>query len=99
MPKFTLIWTKVIQEDDDVLLDDVSIRETPSFEDAQIAAREINSSCNDPILLKIYDHALIDGRDPIELANKYFALTLKRMRASLELIKRPIRKRKKKRSQ
>lgn len=97
MPKFTIIWTKVIQDEDDLMLDDVSIRETSSFADAEGAAREVHSGCNDHILLKIYDHDVIEGRDPIALANEYFALTLKRMRASMELIKRPIRKRKKKR--
>jgi hypothetical protein len=97
MPAFTIIWTKVIQDDDDLVLDEISIREAPSMPDAENAAREIHN-CNDHILLKIYDRSLIGDHDPIELANEYFALTLKRMQASLELIKRPIRKRKKKKS-
>lgn len=96
MPKFTIVWTKVIQDEDGLDLEAISIREALTLEDAETTAREIHGSCNDHILLKIYDHSMIDNKDPIALANEYFMLTLKRMYASIELVKRPIRKRKKK---
>jgi hypothetical protein len=99
MPKFTIVWTRVLHDGDEIELDEINLRETQTFEGAEEAARGIHSSTNEHILLKIYDHGVIGDRDPIELGKEYFELSRKRMIASMELLKRPIRKRKKKKLQ
>lgn len=97
MQEFTIVWVRLNQDGNTVELGDISSSQHQTLAEAEATAKDI-CGCNDHMLVKIYDSSMIDGRDPLELAFEYFAACHKRMLASMELLRKPIHKRKKKKS-